>query len=87
MPRDVSALHGPGGVTGSDAVDMAPMFNRVGLPMASLPGLMGGRRWGFVQWDPQISSLPGWTGQGKVVQSPSFEVCKTRLSKVLSNLL
>lgn len=63
------------------------MFNRVGVPMASLPGLMGGRRWGFAQWDPQISSLPGWTGQGKVVRSLSFEVFKTRLSKAPKNLV
>lgn len=63
------------------------MFNRAGLPMASLPELMGGRRWGFDQWDPQISPLPGWTGQGKVVRSVSFEVFKTRLSKALKNVV
>ena len=55
--------------------------------MASLPELMGGRRWGFDQWDPQISPLPGWTGQGKVVRSVSFEVFKTRLSKALKNVV
>lgn len=45
--------------------------------MAPLPGLIGQRRLGMAQ----IRSLPGWTGQGKVVQSLSFEVFKTRLSK------
>lgn len=64
-----------------------PHVNRVGLPTASLPGLMEGRRWVFAQWDPQISSLPGWTGQGKVVWSLSFEIFKTRLSKALKNLV
>lgn len=63
------------------------MFDRVGLPTASLTGLMRGRRWGFAQRDPQISFLPGRTGQGKVVWSLSFDVFKTRLCKALKTLV